>query len=126
MNSIGSADNLPYIETLKKSPESAKMLSDGEITADTLLQVNAQKQTIRDAATSSINGLPLPIAVKQQQTDKFVAEQDDFSKTVIGAFGDSLQNVFRISAFLMALATVVVVFVKNKKLRSDVHATPGE
>ena len=126
MNSIGSADNLPYIETLKKSPESAKMLSDGEITADTLLQVNAQKQTIRDAATSSINGLPLPTAVKQQQTDKFVAEQDDFSKTVIGAFGDSLQNVFRISAFLMALATVVVVFVKNKKLRSDVHATPGE
>lgn len=125
ITSIGNPDNIPYIQQLKKSPQASKMFN-GDINADTLLAINTQKQVIRDGATQGINAAPVPATVKQQQTAAFTATQDAYSKDVVKAFSDSLRSIFMIASGLMALGLVLVMFVKERKLRGDVKATPGE
>ncbi len=126
ISSMGVPSDLTYIQTLKQSPEAAKMLGTGDITADTLLQLNAQKQTIKDAAAHGIASSPLPEPVKQRQLSVFTTMQDDFSAKLIEAFTTSLHRIFIISSVLMVLALVTVSFVKERKLRSSVKITPGE
>lgn len=126
ISSIGNPNDLDYVQALKESPAAVNTLGTGGITADTLLQVNAQKQTIKDAAASSIANSALPEPVKQKQLSVFATMQDDFSTKLIEAFTISLHHIFIISSVLMVLALVIVSFVKERTLRSDVKVTPGE
>jgi len=122
--SIGDPNELAYIQTLKQSPASSQVLS-GDITADTLLRVNAQQQTIADGANEAFEKIPDP-AVRETQQSGFAKLQSEFSDLVINAFTDSLHHIFMISALLMTAAFVLVSFIKERTLRSDVNATPGE
>lgn len=124
MSSIAAPEDIPYIQSLKQSPQSSKML-EGDITADSLLQINAQKDTIREGAEQSFSKIPSE-NVQQKVRDDFIAQQNDFSKTVIDAFTKSLHRIFLVSAILMALAFVIVSFVKERPLRSGMSPTPGE
>ena len=126
ISSIGNPNDLDYVQALKESPAAVNTLGTGGITADTLLQVNAQKQTIKDAAASSIANSALPEPVKQKQLSVFATMQDDFSTKLIEAFTISLHHIFIISSVLMVLALVIVSIVKERTLRSDVKVTPGE
>ncbi len=123
LQAIGSPDNLPYIQTLKKSPESAAML-EGEITADTLLQINSQHDTIREHASKGIEASPAPAAIKQTQLQEFTQQQDAYSQDVIEAFGESLSHIFIIAAILMSIAFLVATRLPDRVLASHSGDAP--
>ena len=96
-----------------------------DITADTLLQLNTQKQTIRDGAEQGFQKIPMP-EVRAKASQQFIEQQDDFSRTIIDAFTSSLHRIFMVSAALMALGLILVSFVRERQLRGDVKATPAD
>lgn len=124
MSSVGDPMKLPYIETLRDSPASSKYF-DSDITADTLLQLNAQKDTITDQATKAFDAIPSP-TVREQQQQAFTSSQNDFSTKIIDAFTEALHHIFIVSSVLMVCAFAVVLFVRERKLRGSVNITPGE
>lgn len=123
---IGNPDSIPYIQTLKKSPEASAMFGTSEINSDTLLAINTQKTAILSGATAALQGTPLPAVTKQAQLSAFIAQQDQYSKDVVDAFSDSLHTIFLIAGSLMAVGLVLITFVKERELKSGVKATPGE
>ena len=124
LSAVGTAGEIPYIQTLKKSPESAKMLGN-EISADTLLQVNSQKDTIRAGAEQSFSAIPSEKLQQKARAD-FTRQQDDFSRLIVDAFTAVLHHIFLVSSVLMVIAFIIVSFVKEKPLRSGMSTTPGE
>lgn len=124
LSAVGTAGEIPYIQTLKKSPESAKMLGN-EISADTLLQVNSQKDTIRAGAEQSFSSIPSEKLQQKARAD-FTRQQDDFSRLIVNAFTTALHHIFLVSSVLMVIAFIIVSFVKEKPLRSGMSPTPGE
>lgn len=123
---IGNANDLPYIQALKKSPEASKMFGTGDVTADTLLAVNMQKDTINKGFAEALAASPAPQPAKDKQQAAFVTMQQAYSKDIINAFTDTLHHIFIVSGSLMAVAFVLVCFIKERELRGDVKATPGE
>ncbi len=124
LQAIGNPDKLPYIQTLKQAPESAKLL-EGEITADMLLQVNSQRDEIRSQAAKGIEALPAPVAVKEAQTKQFTDQQNAYRQDVINAFSDSLRHIFIIAAILMGIAFLVATRLPDKVLHDRGGETPG-
>jgi EmrB/QacA subfamily drug resistance transporter len=124
LSAVGAPGDIPYVQTLKKSPESAKMLG-SEISADTLLQVNSQKDTIRAGAEQSFSAIPSEKLQQKVRAD-FTRQQDDFSRLIVDAFTTALHHIFLVSSVLMVIAFIIVSFVKEKPLRSGMSPTPGE
>lgn len=123
LSAIGDPANIPYVQTLKQSPAAAQMLS-GEITADTLLRVNTQKDVIKNGAAQGFAKLPAPAqaaATKQLET-----QQNEFSKKLIDAFTTSLHTVFMISSALMIVGFALVTFIEEKKLRDTQNMAVSE
>lgn len=121
---LGDIKNDAYIQTLRQSPQAAQML-EGEVDANTALQLNTQGQTIRDNATQAINDAPLPQAAKDAQIAEFEKTQDEFKSKVVHTFTDSLHVIFIVSASLMAGALVAVGFIKERPLRGRPDDAPG-
>ncbi len=124
LSAMGNPNSIPYIQTLKDSPASARLI-DGDIDADTLLQINAQKDAITTGANQAFAKIPAP-ALRTAAQQKFAAEQQNYSDEVVRAFTDSLHHIFMTSSALMALSLVFVLFLKERPLRSGVKATPSE
>lgn len=124
LQSIGEPKDLAYIQTLKDSPSSKRLLDD-EITADTLLQINSQQSTILQSASQSIDRSPLPEPAKQSQIEAFKQQQQDYSDEVLGAFTSSLHSIFMISASLMLLALVLATRLPDVELVDSKNETPG-
>ncbi len=122
--SLGTLTDIPYIQTLKQSPTASQFFQ-GDITADTLLLVNTQQDTIRSYAEKSLEAIPVP-AVREQQLNAFIKQQEDFRTKLIDAFTESLHHIFMISSVLMVMGLVLVCFVKERPLRGGVNPTPGE
>lgn len=120
MTAIGDPNNIPYIQTLQKSPAASQMLT-GEIDADTLLRINMGEDQINQAAEAGFSQLPGPVSAGVRE--QFTAQQEEFSNQIVDAFTESLHNIFMISSALMVFAFVTVLFVEEKKLR-DTHAAP--
>lgn len=115
---MGTASDIPYIQTLKKSPEASKMFGN-DITADTMLQINTQKAPIAAKTDEALSKLPVPATVRAKQKEAFKAQQDDYSKKLIDAFTSSLHHIFLVSSALMLVALVLASFVKERPLRSS-------
>ena len=109
---VGDPHQLPYIQSLQRSPAAQQMLS-GELNADVLLRLNAQKETIAKAAAQEFERLPAPAQAKQQ----FSRQQDEFTSVILHAFADGLHQVFLISSGLMVVAMIAVMPVREKRLR---------
>ena len=124
-SSIGNPSDISYIQTLKSSPQDAQVL-EGEITADSLLRINMQKDIIRDGAEQGIARAPIPESAKKSQVDNFVQQQDSFSQQVVEAFTQSLHQVFMISSVLMVMAFALVFFVREKPLRDTKSTLTAE
>ncbi len=122
---MGAPADDTYVQTLKQSPESSKILP-SEIDANTLLQLNTQKDTIRDGAVKGIEASPLTDAQKDAQAASFTTIQNEYSTKIVNAFTSSLHQIFIVSAVLMLVALGLVMMIKEKPLRGDVDATPGE
>ena len=123
MSGMGNPEELPYIQSLKQAPESAQIVR-GEITADTLLQVNTRRDEIAEGYDAATVTLPAP--QRDRLRTSFKEKQDSYGVGLIDSFTRSLHGIFMTSAALMALALLIVSFVQEKKLRGDVKATPGE
>jgi EmrB/QacA subfamily drug resistance transporter len=121
---MGNINHDPYIETLRKSPEAAKIVP-ASIDANSALQVNAQREAIKDGATTAINKLPVPDAVKTKQLDQFAAQQNDYKTKVINSFSDTIHTIFTVAALLMLLSLVAVLFIKERPLRDGSEDAPG-
>ncbi|HSW90909.1 MAG TPA: MDR family MFS transporter [Candidatus Saccharimonadales bacterium] len=121
---IGKPTDIPYIQTLQRSPQSAQMLN-GNIDADVLLQINTQKDTIADGANKAFDKIPAP-AVRDETKKSFADQQNKYSAEVTDAFTKSLHQIFMLGAALMALSLVIVCFVKERPLRDSVNITPSE
>ena len=126
VGSLGNPSDITYVQQLKSAPEASMMFEGGDITADTLLAINAQKDAIRDGALQGIQASPLPGAVKNAQAAAFTKVQDEYSADVVDAFTESLQTIFLIASSLMAVSLVLVLFVQEKKLSDGLQVTPGE
>lgn len=111
---IGDPHQLPYIQSLQRSPAAQQMLS-GELNADVLLRLNAQKETIANGADQGFKRLPAPAQAVAKQ--RFHQQQDAFTKTILQAFADALHQIFLISAGLMMMAMLLVIPVREKRLR---------
>ena len=125
ISAIGNPDNLPYIQTLKQSPAAQQMLGD-EITADTLLRVNAQEQVITEGLKQGVKEMPLPVQAQEALVTQVSAQQKDFRVKLIDSFTVSLHQIFLVSSILMAAGLVLVTFIKERPLRGGVKLTPGE
>jgi MFS family permease len=123
---IGNPDTIPYIQTLKKAPQASAIFGTSAINSDTLLAINTQKATILDGATTALQSAPIPVMAKQAQISVFTAQQDQYSKDVVNAFSDSLHHIFLIAGGLMVVGLGLIIFVKERELKSGVKATPGE
>jgi len=119
IGAIGAPREIPYIQALNKT-EQGKQLLGSEISADTLLQINQQKESIRERALAAIDMTPLPEPLKTRQVATFQRNQEEFSTKLINSFTSSLHRVFVTSAILLALALLLVCFVREKTLRSEV------
>lgn len=126
IGSLGNPQDIPYIQQLKQSPEASKMFNGDTIGADTLLAINTQKDAIKNGAAQAISASPAPTPVKQAKVEAIADMQETYSKDVVNAFTNALHTVFTISASLMAVALVLVLFVKEKPLQGGINTTPGE
>jgi drug resistance MFS transporter, drug:H+ antiporter-2 family len=111
---VGDPHQLPYIQSLQRSPAAQQMLS-GELNADVLLRLNAQKETIAKAAAQEFERLPAPAQAQAKQ--QFSRQQDEFTNVILHAFTDGLHQVFLISSGLMVVAMIAVMPVREKRLR---------
>lgn len=117
LSSFGDVNQSPYLQQLKQSPAAAAVI-DGEVTADKLLMINSRSTEINDQAASGLSKAKLPPIVQDQQLALLEANQTEYSTKLIQGFTDSLHQIFLISGILMAAATVVVLQVKERPLRS--------
>lgn len=123
---LGQPKNLPFIQTLKKAPQASVFFENG-VTTDTVLNINMQHQTIKDAAAQGIAASQLPAPAKEAALHSFTKQQQAFSDDVIDAFAKSLHRVFIVSGSLMAIGFVAVLFLREKPLRTTAtHAIAGE
>ena len=123
ITSIGNPKEIPYIQTLKQSPQASQMM-EGEVNADMLLRVNTQADVIYDGAEKGTKELPEP--VREKVMADLSEQQKEFSGKLKGAFTESLHHVFMISSVLMVLAMAVVLFIDEKKLRDTQPMAVGE
>lgn len=111
---VGDPHQLPYVQSLQRSPAAQQMLS-GELNADVLLRLNAQKETIAKAAAQEFERLPAPAQAQAKQ--QFSQQQEEFTNVILHAFADGLHQVFLISSGLMVVAMIAVMPVREKRLR---------
>lgn len=121
---MGHISNTAYIQTLRQNPQSARILKDG-VSANTALELNQQGDSIRSEAHQAIDKSAAPAPVKQQLKKSFDTQQSDFKGKIIGAFAQSLHKVFYVSAALMGLAFVAILFLKERELRNTHSGAPG-
>ena len=108
MAHIGDASKMAYVQAVRGSGQNT------QVQADTLLQLNAQKETIRQNVTSRFATLPEP--ARTQATERFNQHQAEFSTKLLQAFADSLHRVFIFSSGLMLLAVIVLLPFKERPL----------
>lgn len=123
---VDSIKDTAYLQQLSGNAQIAQVGSLDN--PNTLLNLNMPhlKGKITEAATQEINALPAPDAIKQQQTELFIQNQEEFSDKVTHAFSDSLQRIFITASSLMVVSTVLVFFLKERPLRSAKPSeTPG-
>lgn len=126
VGALGQPKDLPFVQTLQKAPQAAMFFENG-VTTDTVLNINMQKQTIKDAAAQGIAASQLPAPAQKAAIGAFTKQQEAFSTDVIDAFASSLRRVFFVSASLMAIGFVAVSFIREKPLRTTAtHAIVGE
>ncbi len=114
-----------YVQSLASNEQVARL---GEIDdPNTLLTLNMPdiKTEISSAAQKQFDTLPEP--AKEQASEAFTKNQDEFATKVTHAFSDSLQRIFIVASSLIGLSAVLVFTLKEKKLRSaSPEATPGD
>ncbi len=122
---LGDMSSNKYVTQLKQNPSASRIGDLGD--ANTLLTLNMPtiKNEINKQADVAFNKLPAKAqdAVKTE----FKKEQDEFSDIVVSVFTDGIHKVFILSTILMAIATALLIALKEKPLKkANATDTPGE
>ena len=123
-NLSGISDD-PYLRSLSGSPVVSKIGSLDD--SDTLLTLNTPdiKSQINEGFNTTVTALPE--SSKSAATQQFSKNQETFSSKVTHAFSSSLVKVFAISAILMSIGAVLVMFIRERELKhASPETTPGE
>lgn len=124
ISGIGSVQSMPYVQTISQGPVASKIGDVQDVNTILTLNMPSVKKEITDAANKNFEALP-PALGKVAQT-KFLDNQTQFSDVVVGAFSDSLRNIFAVATVLLAGATVLVFMLKERPLKSAKPTdTPG-
>lgn len=122
---LGDMSQQKYIQTLAAQP-GASQLIEGK-PADVALNLNTR--TIKDKLNSkleqSLDQSNLPPAAAEQAQASFAKQQANFSNVVAAAFSKALSPLFMVSAILMATATTIALFLKERPLKGRSGDTPG-
>ena len=114
-----------YLQNLRSNPSAQQI---GDLTdVNTLLTLNMPdiKQQITRGAQQKFDSLQ-PME-QTQAADMFTRQQEKFASNVTHAFSDSLRNIFIAASILMACATTLIFFIKEKPLAAaKPQETPGE
>lgn len=121
----GAMQQTEYVQALSNNSQVARIgtLDD----PNTLLTLNTPdiKTEITKAATEQF--AELPEAAREQATASFTDKQQVFSDKVTHAFSDSLRTIFIVATIMIGVATVLVFFLKERRLKAgSANATPGE
>jgi len=121
----GAMQQTEYVQALSNNSQVARIgtLDD----PNTLLTLNTPdiKTEITKAATEQL--AELPEAAREQATASFTDKQQVFSDKVTHAFSDSLRTIFIVATIMIGVATVLVFFLKERRLKAgSANATPGE
>ena len=120
---LGNVAQDPYIQTLTRQPGASQML--GDITADTALNLNTHDFKDKINAQFAAATAPLPPAVRDAAASTLATQQTAFGEKVVGAFSDSLRNVFYTSSLLILVATILSFGIVEKPLRGGHDDAPG-
>ena len=122
---IGGIKNTEYVQSLSGNAEISRI---GSLeNANTLLTLNTPdiSSQISAGAQEAFDKLPAPQA--EQAAKQFQQNQQTFSDKVIQAFSDSLHVIFIVASGLMLTATVLIFFLKERRLKAaSPDQTPGE
>lgn len=121
---IGDIGESSYVQAIRQVPV-AVGATEGGIDSDVALQLNARSDEISEQALSAIDNSSLSSAAKETEKSNFLEAQNDFRRSVIEAFSDSLRTIFYISAGLMAAALVAISFIRSRELKSSRKEGPG-
>lgn len=94
---------------------------------NTLMTLNMPdiKAKVSEGFEAQVQSLPDEAA--EQASERFNNAQQTYGDKIAEAFSHSLTRIFSVSAALLAVATVLVMFVKERELKSaPADATPGE
>lgn len=111
-----------YVQRLSASPQVAQI---GELDdPNTLLTVNMSSERILDEVKAQTSSLPTDIAEAAQQQVR--EEQMVFSDELKHAFSESVRHIFVVATVMIAIAAVLVFFVKERHLKeADPETAPG-
>ena len=125
MANLTDMNNDTYLKQLTGTPVVQQIGSLDD--PNTLLTLNTPdiKDKINEGFDAQVQ--KLPDAAAQQLTNQFNNAQETYSDKVAEAFSHSLTRIFAVSAVLMAIGAVLVMFVKERELKpASPDATPGE
>jgi hypothetical protein len=109
-------ENDDYLATVRQSPEASRLGSFES--SDTLLTLNTPdvKQGISEGFANGIASSQLPDDAQAQAIQTFEANQQAYASKITHAFSESLSRIFVTSAVLMALASIMVFFLREREL----------
>lgn len=125
--SLGDLNRDPFVSALRQNPSASSIIGDGQVTADTALQLNSPdvQRKIEAGIRQSIEQSALPATAQAQALDQALAQQQAFQRSVRQAFASSLQRVFAFAAGLVAVAFVLSLFIRETPLRETSSDTPS-
>ena len=122
---LTAAKNDQYVQSLRNSPVAERIGSLDD--ANTLLNLNMPDIKTRITEGFNASVASQPDDVKKAATERFVSAQANYSNKVTHAFSKSLTVIFTTSAITMAIAAVLVMFIRERELAHASDAvTPGE
>jgi EmrB/QacA subfamily drug resistance transporter len=126
-NSLGDMSKNPYVQTLKQSPASSKIVENTS-DVDTLLMLNMPdtKKKINDGFKTGIESMQVPKPVKTNIEKDFTAKQTAYNDTIVDAFASNIHKIFMISGGVMFIALLLSLAIKERELHTAKPAeTPG-
>lgn len=125
---LTSIEKDSYITQISQNPQVIEKMGD---LSDPNTQANLNqpdvKNQIKSSVHASIEKSELPSAAKDRAIKDFDDRQSEYGDKIASAFSESITHIFRYSAVLMLLATVVVFTLKERELKmAKAEQTPGE
>jgi len=122
---IGVIKDTSYVQSLSGNAEVSRIGSLDD--ANTLLTLNTPDIRTQISAGAQQQFDALPVEQGKQAATQFQQQQQEFSDKVVDSFSHSLHTIFLVASGLMLTATILIFFLKERRLKAaSPNQTPGE